>query len=353
MKALVFNQYMNALGGGERYMLGLAEALRAHYDVEIAAPFVPEPRELSRLGFDPPEPIRRLRVGDFTKVSSGYDLTAQISNYLPLHSRAAFSIVMVQFPHGPFNWKHPLHHRHGRRKDNEAFITNSEFSRSWCGPRWGVDATVIPPPVELSTDRRVGAPKLERLLAVGRFFRGGHAKRFDVLVEAFRALPADVRKGWELVLVGGTRERSSAQVLRELSTMSSGLNVRIVPDASREELRELYRGSSLYWQATGYGRRPDRPEHAEHFGIALVEAMSYGCVPFAYCDGGAPEILGPLGTDCLWTTVEELIRMTTAVICDDNLRAERAARAVKLTEPYSGQAFAARVSELVRSTILV
>jgi glycosyltransferase involved in cell wall biosynthesis len=349
MRALVFNPYMNALGGGERYALAFAQALMPHFEVDVAGPFVPDRNELLRLGLVVPKPLQRLEIRRFTEESRKYDLTVQVSNYWPLFSRAGFSAVVVQFPHGPFNWRHPLRHRHGRRMRDEAFVTYSEFSRSWCGPRWGVDATVVPPPVELDTEGAVRPQKLPRILAVGRFFRGGHTKRFDALVEAFRSLPDDIRSQWELVLVGGTRERSSAQVVQELKSASRGLNVRVLTDASREELRELYRGSSLYWQATGYGRPPNRPERAEHFGIALVEAMSYGCVPLAYRDGGAPEITEPIGASCLWTTLDELGRATADLLSDDPAREERARLAVRAAQRFSYEAFETRVSEFVRS----
>lgn len=347
MRALVFNQYMNALGGGERYAFAFADALRASFDVDVAGPVVPDPADLARLGFSVPAPIREMSIRDFPAASRSYDLTFQLANHRPLASRAPRSVVMVQFPYPPFHWKHPVRYRPRRWRSDEVYITNSEFSRSWCGPRWGVDAEVISPPVELGPGRAAVGDKQPRILAVGRFFRGHHDKRFDVLVRAYAGLPAGLRDTWELVLAGGTRERSARAVVDDLRAMSRGLNVRLVTDAGRAELLDLYRESALFWQATGWERSPRHPERAEHFGIALVEAMSHGCVPLVYADGGAPEILARLDYG-LWRSLDDLRRLSAQLVDDDQTRAELAGRAADAAAGYSYAAFDQRVVDLLR-----
>lgn len=37
----------------------------------------------------------------------------------------------------------------------------------------------------------------------------------------------------------------------------------------------------------------DDPADHEHFGISIVEGMSAGCLPIAYCVGGAGDIIRP------------------------------------------------------------
>ena len=345
---MVYNPYMSALGGGERYAMAFARALTSRFQVDVACPTVPEEQDLERLGIESGGPIRRLGLREFTPASRDYDLTFQISNYRPMDSRAQRSLVLVQFPHGPFHWKHPIRFRPRPWRRDEVYITYSEFCRSWCGPRWGVEAMVVPPPVELGPGVLEAGTKQPVILAVGRFFRGRHDKRFDVLVGAYAGLPADVREKWGLVLVGGTRDRNADEVLRDLRARSRGLNVRLVTDARRTELRGLFRGATLFWQATGFGRPPDRPEFAEHFGIAMVEAMSYGCLPLAYRDGGAPEILRPLGDGCLWASVEELRRLSLEAIEDESSRGRRAAAVAEAAVPYSYAAFETRVADLLK-----
>ena len=101
----------------------------------------------------------------------------------------------------------------GRRRAPEAlrsydaFLCYSRFAQEWIARRIGVRAEVVPPPVDPPAE----APPTERrrrILGVGRFFRGAHAKRHDVLIEAFRALDAE---GWELHLAGAADELAQTE----------------------------------------------------------------------------------------------------------------------------------------------
>lgn len=349
MRALVYDQYLNALGGGERYALAFAHALVTHFEVQVAAPVVPDEADMRRLGLSSPTPVRRIGIREFSQASRDYDLTFQVSNYRPLASRAARSIVLVQFPHGPFYWKRPIRYRPRRWRADEVYVTYSEFCRSWCETRWGVDAAVIAPPIEIGSGDVASSAKQPRILAVGRFFKGRHDKRFDVLVDAFAGLPEEIRTSWELVLAGGTRDRSAQSVLDGLTAKSRGLAVRLVTDAPGQDLRELFSTSTLYWQATGFERPARHPERAEHFGMALVEAMSHRCVPLAYRDGGAPEILEAVGPGGLWETVDELRHLTVAAIEDERWREQRAEAGVAVAARYSYAAFESLVSDLMRA----
>jgi glycosyltransferase involved in cell wall biosynthesis len=349
MRALVYDQYLNALGGGERYALAFAQAIASSSEVEVAGPVVPDDADMRRLGLSSPTPLRRIGIREFRRASRDYDLTFQVSNYRPLPSRAARSIVLVQFPHGPFYWKRPIRYRPRRWRADEVYVTYSEFSRSWCETRWGVDATVIAPPVELGSVDLALTAKRRRILSVGRFFKGRHDKRFDVLVDAFAGLPEEIRNRWELVLAGGTRDRSAQAVLDGLTARSRGLAVRLVTDPRGQDLGELFSTSTLYWQATGFERPARHPEGAEHFGIALVEAMSHGCVPLAYRDGGAPEILEPVGPGALWGTIDELRDLTVAAIEDELWREQRAEAGVAVAARYSYAAFESLVYDLMRA----
>ena len=147
------------------------------------------------------------------------------------------------------------------------------------------------------------------IVSVGRFFRGGHEKRQDVLIDAFRALDVD---GWELHLVGTADDES---LLAPLRKRAAGLRVEFHVDLPRDDVLELYAQSSLYWHATGFGVDPERhPERLEHFGISTVEAMMYGVVPLVVPAGGQSEIVTDGVNGRHWTTIPELVAATRSLI---------------------------------------
>jgi len=130
-------------------------------------------------------------------------------------------------------------------------------------------------------------------------------------------------------------------------TFRRGVHDELVSEGGQQAPQPLIEleTASLFWHAAGYGRLEDHPEDAEHFGISIVEAMSYGAVPLVYADGGPREFIdGRNGT--LWATVEELVAHSVEIMSDDELRAARARQAVSDSQRFSTDAFRASVRRL-------
>ena len=167
------------------------------------------------------------------------------------------------------------------------------------------------------------ALKERRILSVGRFFAGGHSKRHDVLVEAFKRLCDGGLEGWRLDLAGSVhREGPHRGYYERVRALAEGYPVDFHPDASLEQLLELYRRASIYWHAAGLGSAKDDPEQREHFGMTVAEAMGYGAVPVVYAAGGVGEIVHD-GTDGVhWESFEELVDLTRLLADDEPRRQE-------------------------------
>jgi glycosyltransferase involved in cell wall biosynthesis len=328
------NPYLGvgSLGGGDRYLFAmLAEAARLPgTQIELHSPRQPTREDFAMLGLDlSPEAFRWTPAGEeeVSERSRELDLLVVLATDVPLRNRARHGVAMIQFPfrareRAPERALAALLALSGRARAAEhlrsydRFLCNSRFTREWIERRLGVDAEVLSPPV----DEPGESPRRERasrILSVGRFFRNGHEKRQDVLIEAFRALRArGGAEGWELHLVGTVDPRPATERwLERLRGMAEGLPVRFHVEAAREELLQLYATSALYWHAAGFGVNPRRhPERLEHFGIATVEAMMHGAVPLVLPLGGQAELVEDGHTGRHWRTIEELVERTRELV---------------------------------------
>jgi glycosyltransferase involved in cell wall biosynthesis len=352
-----YDPYLATLGGGEKYLLSIVEVAAKLPGAELAifSPTRPDPRDWRRLNIElapdaftwAPAP----RDAAASRLSADVEVFVAMHNTLPPRSLARRSLAVVQFPfRRPTHLLDPLRRRADRRRlgSYDAIVCYSQFVSEHVSRRLGVDACVIPPPVDLPLAGE--GPKQPQILAVGRFFRGGHNKRHETLIRAFRLLTErSSEAGWRLHLAGGAHDdRSARTYLDGLREQAAGLPVEFHVNVPAAELAELYRGSALFWHAAGEGEDPDRhPERLEHFGITTVEAMAHGCVPVVIGLGGQPEIVSDGEDGHLWRTVDELVEISAALIADPDRRAAMARRARETAGRFSRERFEERVWKLL------
>jgi glycosyltransferase involved in cell wall biosynthesis len=356
------NPFEGAVGGGDRYLFTmLEEAARLKgAEVFVLTPERPDPAAWERVGVSVDSAAytwAATRPGELTERSQGLDLLVTIDADVPTASAARHSVCVIQFP---FRARERRRERllaatlgvAGRRRapaalaSYDVFLCYSRFAREWIERRLGVVAEVVPPPVDPPAEPPA-ARREQRILGVGRFFRGAHEKRHDILIRAFRELGTE---GWELHLAGGADERpQTARWLEELRALADGLPVRFHVDAPRAELLELYAGSALFWHAAGFGVREERhPERLEHFGIVTVEAMMHGTVPLVVPAGGQAEIVDDGRTGRHWRTVDDLVAATRELISDPAGTAALRSAAAAEARHYD----TARFRETVRERVL-
>ena len=201
------------------------------------------------------------------------------------------------------------------------------------------------------------ARKNRTILSVGRFFAGGHSKRHDVMLDAFRDLLRPCR---------GRRRAASGRVFVSVAAEHGirgadpdhgrGSAGHVPPEPLFRALGALYARAPIYWHATGYGLPPDDAgEKAEHFGISIVEAMAAGCVPLAYAAGGPCEIIEEGVSGFLFDSSTVLLSKTAAMLeaGGEESRIPIARRAAVAARRYSPEVFADAVRELVREAGLV
>ncbi len=200
--------------------------------------------------------------------------------------RGFFNIYLCMFPHAVRSSSFTLAYN--------KVVSISEFTLEHVRRRWGCTSAMLYPYAINKAPEWKSFDKKERLIvSVGRFFRHGHSKRQDVIIEAFKGLrKSGELEGWRLCLIGRFAERDSDYV-EELKRLGAGCEVEFMTDISEDEKNSVLDRAMLYVHAAGYGL-PDDDENAErmeHFGISVVEAKLRGAVPIVINRGGPKELV--------------------------------------------------------------
>jgi glycosyltransferase involved in cell wall biosynthesis len=371
----------NGVGGAELLMAQLASAWSRDHAVDLVHHRPPLTREriesfsdddCSRvtLRYVPREdepaasasPFARFRAArDWHRaVSAGYDFFIGCAHWMPCFSHGRTSALLVLFPSyvRPGDspeirrlpaWKRARHAAYydfewRRRLSTYRYrFAISEFSREWTRRRWGIDCSVIYPPVDAAFDER---PKEPLILSVGRFSTMAHTKKQLEMMGAFRALDASMRADWSYACVGGLNGRAeNHEFFARVRAAAAGLPARVEANLERASLRTLFARARIFWHATGLNDDTSvRPELAEHFGIATAEAMAAGCVPVVIDKGGQRELVAHGETGFLWNTLDELQMYTRRLIDDDQLWQRMSAAARTRAERFARPRFITEVS---------
>jgi glycosyltransferase involved in cell wall biosynthesis len=242
-----------------------------------------------------------------------------------------------------------------------AIVVNSDYTRRHVEEALA-RAGLAPPSVRLvhpPVPRMAGDARRKRpmILTVGRFFVGGHVKRHDLLIEAFRGLLRRHGGPLELHIAGSSMARpGDIDYLDRLHAMAADLPVVLHVNCSATKLASLYRDAALYWHGTGLGADLDRhPEHAEHFGISIVEAMSAECVALAFNAGGPREIITDEIDGFLYDTTDELVARSLEMLApaDPEWRVRIGKAAALRAAAFAEHRFIDRVREECRIDTLV
>lgn len=231
----------------------------------------------------------------------------------------------------------------------DRIASNSTFTAGWVQRLWGRSSDILYPPVNPVAPASTKDPII---LSLGRFFDPtyGHCKKQLELVHGFRSLhERGGAPGWELHLVGGVsaQDRNYAMAVREAA---QGLPIHVHMNATGALVADLLSRASIYWHAGGIGEDPEvHPDRFEHFGIAVVEALSAGVVPVVFGAAGPAEIVEPEVSGLHFTDVPGLVAATERLVGDAALRARLAAGARARSDHFGPDAFRKRLFELVEN----
>lgn len=357
---LIFTPYDLTPGGGERFILTIAESFRGIANVRLITKsrlsrsrILTMGRELG-LQLDHVREQTLAELYDRALSSKPAQLAFILGNEIfpQLGRLAVRNIFICQFP---FPIADPRQAEATRPfwKQLDLVVTYSFFvARHVERLVYQLDLSPVPvevlyPPVPL---HQAGVKKPAQILHVGRFFTGGHCKRQDVLIEAFR----EVLKGCpgaELHLAGSIHpEAEHRDYYSKIVDLARGLPVFFHANCSPETLHTLYSESAIYWHATGYGEDVEaEPQKTEHFGISVVEAMSAGCIPMVPRAGGPAEIVQDGVTGFHFDSIEDLASRTQFLVLGPSETLETFSQAAtKAAATYSDVCFRSKVRSIAQ-----
>lgn len=166
---------------------------------------------------------------------------------------------------------------------NSTVLTNSEFSRESIFQEFGVDSTVIPPPVDVDTFRDAALSsdaRSDSVLVVSRFHPSKKLKNAIRLAKLLKQ-----NKICKYVTIAGNMSPADSAYFNHLNNLVTQLGlgdfVKFEVNVNLERLIELMRVAKVYFH----------PMPGEPFGISTVEAMSAGLIPVVPDIGGHAEFV--------------------------------------------------------------
>lgn len=328
MKIGIYSPYLDTAGGGEKYILTIAECLSDKNEVDVLLD-----KHLSEFNIDDlikrNEKLHGLDLNKVRFISAPIGIGSKfLERYLFLKkynwffyntdgslflSSAKNNIVHFQVPFENVVTKNLWGKK--KLKSWKEAIFNSIFTKDFVEQRWHIKGEVIYPPV--SIEKFKSLKKKKQIISVGRFAAHNKIKKHELIIEQFKKISKEKDlKGWSLHLAGGARDVDKDYV-NELKDLAKGYDIFFHPEIDLDELVKLYGESAIYWHAMGYGETD--PKKFEHFGITTVEAMASGCVPVVINKGGQSEIVENSESGFLWDDLDRWEEYTLKLIRDKKL----------------------------------
>lgn len=356
MKVAIYSPYLDAFGGGERYILAIAEGLSVKASVDLLFD-----NNLYSLGAEQLKKNLGKRFDlDLSRVSvykaplgkgsnaverffflKKYDILFYLTDGSIFYPSAKKNILHIQSP----LTGDPARNFWGKFKLKgwDLIIYNSEFTKENCQKNWPVTSKVIYPPVD--TVKIKPLKKKKNILSVGRFFGYLKDKKQEVLIKVFKNLyKKGLMEDWSLHLAGSAGEGDKSY-LDQLGSLAKGLPVKFYPNLDYDGLVNLYGESAIYWHAAGF--QEDDPTKMEHFGISTVEAMAGGCIPIVIGKGGQVEIVEDKKSGFLWQTLDQLQQLSVKLINDPDLMRVISKESIKRSKRFAKEIFLKEIERIV------
>jgi glycosyltransferase involved in cell wall biosynthesis len=230
----------------------------------------------------------------------------------------------VQYVHWPLETLKPVYGH-----PPKTVWANSQFTQKHVKDVWGLDATIVYPPIYCD---------------IYQNHNGFDKREFDVVMlsrldasKLESVLP--FLKDFKVAVVG-----SAYGYEKELPSW-----VKLYKNATMKEAADVLSRSKMYLHGKGFGEYGGgKKSEKEHFGQTIIEAMASGCVPIVPEAGGPVEIVGSNEEyGYLFTSIGELRTKIRKLLEDEELWTQRSRTAVKRAEDFDVPIIAKQVEKLL------
>ncbi|WP_428080096.1 glycosyltransferase [Candidatus Pelagibacter sp.] len=306
IRVAIYNEYWNTLGGGEKRALDFLYELKLSnncIDLISSTDF-----DIDKLknyfGHNNLKLRKRILNIKNDNISNEYDVFINSTYLSNLISHAKKSYFLISFPQKNVTTDF---------LNSYTFIPNSKYTLKWTKTYWKkkFKSKISYPKFNLNNKIKKNHKK-KIILSVGRWTPLGHSKKQLEMSYFFKQICATHKfNDWKLILCGSIDINNKIEInyYEKVKKFleNNNLNFELHKNLSRDKLLHYYQEASIYWHFTGFKENLDnKPEMAEHFGMSIVEAISFNCIPFVFNFGGQVEILKCLNIDNTFSSYEEL-----------------------------------------------
>jgi len=225
------------------------------------------------------------------------------------------------------------------RINKGSILVNSSFAAKIIEGTFGVNPTVIYPPVDIKNF--YFSKKQDLIVSVGRF---SPFKRFEVLIKSLM----NIDEG-KCVIMGSVAKnaiKESVIYVRKLRKMINELKlqnrINLLINCPFDILRDTLSKAKLFVNCTLF----------EPFGIGIIEGMASGCVPIVHRSGGAyADIIDRDKYGFSFKDANELADKISLLLKNDDLCKEYSKEAIKRSKFFNREKFKKRILDIVESKL--
>ena len=341
----IYNQWWNSAGGGEFHALKIASFLDDYGTVELLSD---RDFSLSSLGKKFDIDISRMRkkiIEEHSLSTIGYDIFVNSSFQSLLQSYANESFYVLSFALDNKN----------TFLSEYIFLPNSSYTLKWCKKHMEFESNffkILHPCIQSPVMESKKKDKV--ILSVGRIHKPGnqHNKNFEFMIDAHKKL----NNNYKLIICGSCDKdiAEDLKYLKKLKKSIKGKSIEIHENIKKEKLLNLYSKADIYWHAAGFGADEDlEPHKFEHFGIAPLEAMSYGALPLVYKIGGPADNLASVNDyNFTYKDSNELVKKTLKISGLDEIEKNKLrSSTIKQSNNFSEKAFRENLEEILGNSL--
>lgn len=356
MKIGIYDPYLDDLGGGEKYMMTIAECLSKDHEVTV---FWDDKKDIDEL-------LKRFSL-NLSRVSIKKNIFSSNFGFLNRVFESRKYDIMVVLSDGsiPFllSKKIVLHIQQpliNIEKVNlktalkliriDTIFYNSEYTKTFNRNFLPKKTKIIYPPVRLYPKE---IKKKNIILHVGRFRIKNVAqvddyKKQHIMINSFKEMVDAGLKDWKFLLAVSIKDEDREK-FEQMKRETVGYPIEFVINVPNDKLWNFYSEAKIYWHASGFGEDLEKnPERAEHFGISTVEAMGAGAVPVVINAGGQTEIVESNKNGFLWNSLAELKGKTLELINNHVLLEKMSKMAVERANFFGSDKFCSKLLEIIK-----